>query len=77
MEILDRQVSILPSIDTHSLSISDSSSAIPGQPPRFFKQLTDQTVSAGSSAQLKCIVSGTPIPNMRWFVDGDAIASSE
>uniref|UniRef100_A0A914WIF3 Ig-like domain-containing protein n=2 Tax=Plectus sambesii TaxID=2011161 RepID=A0A914WIF3_9BILA len=57
-------------------SISETSSTGFNQPPRFVQQLTDQSVSVGQTTQLKCIVTGWPMPEVNWFVDGDQINSS-
>ncbi|KAK5968588.1 hypothetical protein GCK32_008491, partial [Trichostrongylus colubriformis] len=59
-----------------SESLTESSSAMGQQIPRFVKTLQDCHTVIGRSAQLKCIVSGMPPPEVAWYVDGDVIQSS-
>ena len=51
-------------------SLSDA-----GQPPKFRLGLAPSTLRCGRSAQLKCIVTGLPTPEVSWFVDGDQVIS--
>uniref|UniRef100_A0A914ZVR6 Titin n=1 Tax=Parascaris univalens TaxID=6257 RepID=A0A914ZVR6_PARUN len=64
------------SILEKSASISESSSLGILQAPKFLKKLKNVTSIIGNALQFKCIVSGTPMPEVRWFVDGDEIHSS-
>lgn len=47
------------------------------QVPKFIKTLENMTGIVGEFQQFKCIVSGTPVPTIRWYVDGDVIHDSE
>jgi hypothetical protein len=51
-------------------SLSDA-----GQPPKFRLGLAPSTFRCGRAAQLKCIVTALPTPEIRWLVDGDPIVS--
>lgn len=62
------QIEIEPSSLTSSLSDA-------GQPPTFRLGLSPSIFRCGRPAQLKCIVTGLPTPEVRWFVDGDPIVT--
>lgn len=47
------------------------------QSPYFIKKLEDVSVTLGEAYQFKCIVSGAPVPEVKWFVDGDEIQNTE
>jgi hypothetical protein len=57
--------------------ISETTTSDIGQIPTFRKGLDNITLKIGESGQLKCIVTGLPIPEVAWFVDGDQIISNE
>ncbi|VDM40900.1 unnamed protein product, partial [Toxocara canis] len=59
-----------------STSISESSTFGIFQAPKFLKKLENVTSAIGTALQFKCIVSGMPMPEIRWFVDGDEIRTS-
>lgn len=50
---------------------------VSGSAPEFVRQLHNVTVTEGESVKLKCIVTGHPAPDVRWFVDGDQIVPSK
>ncbi|VDM15696.1 unnamed protein product [Wuchereria bancrofti] len=60
-----------------SISWSESSSTGLFQVPKFIKTLENTTAIVGQCHQFKCIVSGTPAPVIRWYVDGDIIHNSD
>ncbi|VDK48693.1 unnamed protein product, partial [Anisakis simplex] len=64
------------SVVERSDSITESSSYGVFEAPRFLKQLENVTTAIGNALQFKCIVSGMPMPEIRWFVDGDEIHTS-
>lgn len=47
------------------------------QPPYFVKKLENASVTTGEQHQFKCIVSGVPAPEIKWYVDGDEIHNTE
>ncbi|VDK72604.1 unnamed protein product [Litomosoides sigmodontis] len=59
------------------VSWSESSSIGLLQAPKFIKTLENVTGVVGEFQQFKCIVSGTPVPTIRWYVDGDIIHDSD
>ncbi|VDK72949.1 unnamed protein product [Cylicostephanus goldi] len=59
-----------------SESMTESSTAAGLQQPKFVRTLKDGSAVVGKPAQFKCIVTGMPIPEVRWYVDGDAIQHS-
>ncbi|MCP9264542.1 Titin [Dirofilaria immitis] len=71
--ITDAARSSQPLLEPSSVSWSESSSTV----PKFIKALETTTAVVGQFHQFKCIVSGTPAPRIRWFVDGDVIRDSE
>uniref|UniRef100_A0A0N5AEP3 Ig-like domain-containing protein n=1 Tax=Syphacia muris TaxID=451379 RepID=A0A0N5AEP3_9BILA len=61
-------------------SASESSSLSNGtllQAPYFVKKLEDVSVMLGETYQFKCIVTGVPAPDVKWYVDGDEIQNTE
>ncbi|XGW01071.1 hypothetical protein V3C99_013768 [Haemonchus contortus] len=58
-----------------SESLTESSSAVGQQIPKFVRTLQDCQTVIGRSAQFKCIVTGMPPPEVAWYVDGDVIHS--
>ncbi|KAJ8393242.1 hypothetical protein AAFF_G00063140 [Aldrovandia affinis] len=45
-------------------------------PPRFIQKLKSREVPEGSKVQLDCIVSGFPVPEVRWFCEGKELENS-
>nr|CDQ05432.1 Bm6219, isoform k [Brugia malayi] len=66
----------LQPLEPSSISWSESSSTGLFQVPKFIKTLENTTAIVGQCHQFKCIVSGTPAPVIRWYVDGDVIHNS-
>uniref|UniRef100_A0A1I7WAP6 Ig-like domain-containing protein n=1 Tax=Heterorhabditis bacteriophora TaxID=37862 RepID=A0A1I7WAP6_HETBA len=66
-----------PELLDASESVTESSSAIGIQAPKFFRKLIDNQALVGNSVQFKCIVSGTPTPDVVWSVDGDIIEPNQ
>ncbi len=52
------------------------SSELPLQAPVFVQTLQNTVTSEGEGVHFKCIVTGYPVPVVRWYVDGDHITSS-
>ncbi|XP_039994869.1 myopalladin isoform X2 [Xiphias gladius] len=46
------------------------------EPPHFIQKLKSREVSEGSKVQLDCIVSGLPVPEVRWFCEGKELENS-
>ncbi|CAD6186690.1 unnamed protein product [Caenorhabditis auriculariae] len=57
-------------------SIASELSAAP-QPPKFLRKLIDCHGKVGALVQLKCVISGTPTPEVAWSVDGDPIVPND
>uniref|UniRef100_A0A0R3RRM4 Ig-like domain-containing protein n=1 Tax=Elaeophora elaphi TaxID=1147741 RepID=A0A0R3RRM4_9BILA len=75
--IMDVTQSSQSHIEPTSVSWSESSSTGLLQMPKFIKTLENATAVVGEFHQFKCIVSGTPAPVIRWYVDGDIIHDSD
>lgn len=56
---------------------STTSSLDQGQPPIFYEHLYNTEFVVGKKAQLKCVVTGTPTPEIAWFVDDNQITNTE
>ncbi|ETN77063.1 immunoglobulin I-set domain protein [Necator americanus] len=65
-----------PDFTEFSESATESSYATGQQQPKFFRTLTDCSAVVGKTVQFKCIVSGMPTPEVKWYVDGDVIQHS-
>ncbi|EYB85418.1 hypothetical protein Y032_0298g1745 [Ancylostoma ceylanicum] len=75
-EKIDSKRPFSPDVAEVSESITESSLATGQQPPRFFRELKDCSTVVGKTVQFKCIVSGMPTPEVKWYVDGDVIQQS-
>ncbi|XP_043550461.1 striated muscle preferentially expressed protein kinase-like [Chiloscyllium plagiosum] len=49
----------------------------PLEPPVFEISITDSVVTVGASVLLKCIITGTPMPQVVWKKDGEVLKSSQ
>ncbi|XP_059503638.1 striated muscle preferentially expressed protein kinase [Stegostoma tigrinum] len=49
----------------------------PLEPPVFEISITDSLVTVGASVLLKCIITGTPMPEVVWKKDGEVLKSSQ
>ncbi|XP_078059867.1 striated muscle-specific serine/threonine-protein kinase-like, partial [Mustelus asterias] len=49
----------------------------PLEPPVFEISIADTLVTVGASVLLKCIVTGTPIPQVSWKKDGELLKTSQ
>ncbi|XP_038646242.1 striated muscle preferentially expressed protein kinase [Scyliorhinus canicula] len=49
----------------------------PLEPPVFEISITDTLVTVGASVLLKCIITGTPIPQVVWKKDGEILKTSQ
>merc|ERR1712106_272205 len=45
------------------------------QPPNFTQRMQAVVTGLNQTVELKCVVSGTPAPNVEWFQDGNPITS--
>ncbi|RCN39029.1 immunoglobulin I-set domain protein [Ancylostoma caninum] len=76
-EKIDSKRPFSPDVAEVSVSeITESSLATGQQQPRFFRELKDCSTVVGKTVQFKCIVSGLPTPEVKWYVDGDVIQQS-
>ncbi|CAI4231525.1 unnamed protein product [Auanema sp. JU1783] len=65
-------------VDVREPSDSATESSSTGlQPPKFFRKLEDCKAVVGNPVQFKCIVCGTPTPEILWTVDGDVIEANQ
>ncbi|CAL8257121.1 unnamed protein product [Lota lota] len=46
------------------------------EPPCFIQKLKSREVLEGSKVQLDCIVTGLPVPEVRWFCEGKELENS-
>nr|XP_020456994.1 myopalladin [Monopterus albus] len=46
------------------------------EPPCFIQKLKSREVPEGSKVRLDCIVSGLPVPEVRWFCEGKELENS-
>ncbi|XP_029961831.1 myopalladin [Salarias fasciatus] len=46
------------------------------EPPQFIQKLKSREVPEGSKVQLDCIVTGLPVPEVRWFCEGKELENS-
>jgi hypothetical protein len=72
--ILESQTEVNVHAEFEPSSLTSSLSDA-GQAPKFRLALAPTTFRCGRAAQLKCIVTGLPNPDVRWFVDGDQIVN--
>ncbi|XP_078407443.1 striated muscle preferentially expressed protein kinase [Cetorhinus maximus] len=49
----------------------------PLEPPVFEISITDTLVTVGASVLLKCIITGTPMPQVVWKKDGEILKASQ
>ncbi|XP_072117153.1 striated muscle preferentially expressed protein kinase isoform X1 [Mobula birostris] len=49
----------------------------PLEPPVFEISITDAVVAVGSAVLLKCIITGTPLPEVTWKKDGEILKTSQ
>ncbi|XP_072902358.1 striated muscle preferentially expressed protein kinase isoform X4 [Hemitrygon akajei] len=49
----------------------------PLEPPVFEISITDAVVTVGSAVLLKCIITGTPLPEVTWKKDGEILKTSQ
>ena len=56
--------------------IVTGSSTESAQEPSFTTQLKDISVSEGGEASFSCDVSGTPIPDVQWLLNGEKLQPS-
>ncbi|XP_051869903.1 striated muscle preferentially expressed protein kinase isoform X2 [Pristis pectinata] len=49
----------------------------PLEPPVFEIAITDTVVTVGSGVLLKCIITGTPLPEVTWKKDGEILKTSQ
>ncbi|KAM9364935.1 myopalladin [Pholidichthys leucotaenia] len=46
------------------------------EPPHFIQKLKSREVPEGSKVKLDCIVTGLPVPEVRWFCEGKELENS-
>lgn len=64
-------------IDFPEDELSTASSLDQSQPPVFHDHLNNTEFIVGEKAQLKCVVTGVPTPEISWFVDEDKIINDK
>ena len=73
--------SSLPCAANHPLSLRHGCplkhcvAAVP-DPPFITQFPTSITVNSGQTATLRCIASGSPLPNFQWLKDGNDVAGN-